>query len=126
MDTCLSIYQRLFSQGHHYAYELGELADYYNRYSALMNHWEPQLRDASFNCNYENLVRQPSAIVAEVLAHCGLDFEPACLDFEAGTGVVTTASASQVRQPLHTNSIGRWRHYGEQLKPLQTALLGNL
>jgi hypothetical protein len=41
----------------------------------------------------------------------GLDWEPACLDFYKTERPVLTASAWQVRQPLFSRSVGRWRHY---------------
>jgi hypothetical protein len=33
-----------------------------------------------------------------------------------------TASATQVRQPIYTTAVGRWRDYEEYLKPLLQAL----
>ena len=36
--------------------------------------------------------------------------------------VVRTASAWQVREPVHTRSIGRWRRYERQLAPLVARL----
>ncbi len=33
-----------------------------------------------------------------------------------------TASTAQVRQPLYRTSVGRWRPYADQLKPLFEAL----
>ena len=35
---------------------------------------------------------------------------------------MTTASAVQVRQPVHTRSIGRWRRYERQLEPMRRVL----
>ena len=36
--------------------------------------------------------------------------------------VVKTASATQVRQPIYSTSVGRWRKYGDLLKPLLEVL----
>ena len=122
MDTCLSIYQRLFSRGHEYAYELGELGDYYRHYQQLLGHWEKRLGAVVYSSDYEKLVQQPRDTLTAILAHCGLDFEAACTETGPGGGVVATASASQVRQPLYTHSVGRWQHYRQQLAPLRAAL----
>ena len=52
----------------------------------------------------------------------GLDWEPACLEFHRTERTVTTLSHWQVRQPLFTGSVGRWRHYARHLGPLFAAL----
>ena len=52
----------------------------------------------------------------------GLDWDPACLDFHRSERGVQTPSRWQVRQPVHTRSIGRWRHYAAAMPPLLQAL----
>ena len=49
-------------------------------------------------------------------------FEPGCLRFHENRQASTTASAIQVRQPVYTSSIGKWRHYARQLEPLRQRL----
>jgi hypothetical protein len=53
-----------------------------------------------------------------LLDWCGLKWEPACLAFHENKQRVRTASLSQVRQPVYTRSVARWRHYEEVLRPL--------
>ena len=55
---------------------------------------------------YEELVRDPEAQIRRLLEHCGLAFEPACLNFHETRRSVRTASAEQVRQPLYTSGVG--------------------
>lgn len=52
----------------------------------------------------------------------GLPFDPACLSFHENRAAVSTASSAQVRSPLYSTSIGRWKRYGDGLKPLIDAL----
>ena len=52
----------------------------------------------------------------------GLDWEPACLDFHRTERTVATVSHWQVRQPIYSNSVGRWRNYEKHLAPLLAAL----
>ena len=59
----------------------------------------------------------PETEVARMLAHCGLNWEAACLAFHRNPAAVATASAVQVRQPIYTSSVGRWRHYAAHLGP---------
>ncbi len=51
----------------------------------------------------------------------GLEWDPACLEFHANRRVVRTPSLVQVRQPIHTRSVGRWRNYEPYLRPLLRA-----
>jgi hypothetical protein len=59
-----------------------------------------------------------------IVAHCGLDWDDACLRFHETERPVLTASATQVRRPLYQSSVGRWRVYEEELQPLLQALHG--
>jgi hypothetical protein len=40
------------------------------------------------------------------------------LDFHKTERKVKTASAFQVRQPMHSQSVGLWKRYGDALQPL--------
>ena len=64
------------------------------------------------------MVADPETQVRRLLAHCGLDWDPACLAFHQTERAVRTASAVQVRQQIYRRSIGRWRNYQPFLGPL--------
>jgi tetratricopeptide (TPR) repeat protein len=123
IDTCLSCYSLLFAEVQPFAYDLGELGRYYNAYDALMRHWRSVLPDGiMLEVNYEDVVRDFEPQARRMIAHCSLDWDPRCLSFHKTRRPVNTASLVQVRQPLFTDSVGRWRIYGERLKPLLEAL----
>ena len=63
-----------------------------------------------------------SAEVRALLAHCGLEFEPACLEFHKTERAVRTASSEQVRQPIYKDATDEWRAYERFLEPLEAAL----
>jgi hypothetical protein len=67
---------------------------------------------------YEGLVQDPAVEVRKLLTHCGLTWEPACLEFESNPAPVATASAVQVRRGWDTSGVGRWRKFEPQLGPL--------
>jgi hypothetical protein len=60
--------------------------------------------------------------VCQILAHCGLDFDPACLAFHRSRRAINTPSSEQVRQPLFREGLTQWRHYDPWLDPLREAL----
>ncbi len=47
-----------------------------------------------------------------------MDWDPACLEFHLTRRVIRTPSLVQVRQPIHSHSVGRWRNYEPSLQPL--------
>jgi hypothetical protein len=122
LDVCLSNYRLMFGQTsafHDYAYDLGDIAQYYVLFDRLMAHWTKTLpADRFMTLRYEALVAHQEGETRRVLAFCGLDWDPACLDFHQNRQGVTTPSVHQVRSPLFTSSIGRWRRYGEALAPV--------
>ena len=72
--------------------------------------------------DYEQTVADLEGVARRLVAACGLPWDPACLEFHRASSQVRTASAGQVRQPIYTRSIGRWRNYGDSLADLFAAL----
>lgn len=122
MDTCFSIYKKIFTHGHQYAYDLQELGQSFLLYRRLMRHWEKVLPGRFMELCYENLVTDQEDQTRRLLAFCGLEWHEGCLHFEHNRRPVQTASAVQVRQPLHRRSVGCWKHYEQGLQPLLALL----
>jgi tetratricopeptide (TPR) repeat protein len=123
VDTCISNFSKLFKQGQHFSYELGELGNYYRDYDNLMQHWRKLLpANAFYEIQYEQLVDNIEQQARALIDYCGLPWHPDCLNFHNHQRTVRTASVTQVRQPIYTSSVERWRHYEEYLQPLLTAL----
>lgn len=122
-DTCVSCFATLFRGELPFTYELGELGRYYRAYEALMAHWREVLPPGMMlDMRYEDLIDDLPPAAQRLIAHCGLEWDPACLDFHRTERPVLTASAGQVRRPLYRTSVGRWRAYGDRLRPLLDAL----
>ncbi len=123
VDTCLSCYTRLFHRKQEHTYDLAELGQYYVRYARLMEHWRKVLPAGAFlDVQYEDIVADQEAQARRLIAYCGLEWNPACLDFHNTIRSIRTASVTQVRQPIYGSSVQRWRHYEKFLGPLLDAL----
>jgi len=123
LDTCWSCYTRSFAAKLPFAYDLAELGRYYRAYAGLMDHWRAVLPAGMMaEVDYEALVADPEGEGRRLVAHVGLDWDPACVDFHRTRRAVSTASVSQVRQPLYRAAIDRWRPYRAHLGPLLDAL----
>lgn len=122
-DTCFSIYKHYFSaRGHHYAYDMVELGRYYRLYSDLMKHWDATLPGVMHKLRYEDLVQEQEATTRALLDACELPWDPACMEFHKTRRPVATISASQVRQPMYTGSVGAWRNVEGSVQALLDTL----
>jgi hypothetical protein len=123
IDTCISCFSKLFSAEQNHTYDLGELGRYYKRYQHLMQHWHRVLpRGRILDVRYEDVVADLEGQARRIVEYCGLPWDERCLSFHETDRPVRTASATQVRQPIYKNSIGRWRVYEEFLQPLFSGL----
>lgn len=125
LDTCVSCFTRHFTTGHDFTYDLAELGHFYRLYEELMQHWNRVLpAGRMLELRYEDVVSDLEGQARRLLAFCGLKWDDACLQFYENRRPVRTASLTQVRQPIYTSSVGRWRHYEKFLEPLKSALAG--
>ena len=124
VDTCLSIFSTLFWAGSQpYSYDLGELGRYYRAYEKTMAHWHDVLPAGTIlDVHYEAIVDDVEREARRIIAHCGLEWDDACLAFHKGNRPVRTASQAQVRKPIYRGSVGRERPPRELLQPLLDGL----
>ena len=124
LDACVAIYKTLFDEAYPFSYDLAELGTYYRAYLRLMDHWRDALGERLIEVSYERLVGDPQAEMTALLGRLDLDPEPACLASDGAASPVMTASASQVREPIHRQSVASAARYRERLDPLVAALKG--
>ncbi len=118
VDTCLSCYNQNFAQGQYWSYNLEELADEYNRYLDIMNHWRSVLSDRFIEIDYEDTVGSFEEQARRLIDYIGLDWNDACLEPHKQKRAVLTASKGQVTQPIYNTSVQKWKRYEKQLQPL--------
>ncbi len=125
IDTCVSCFTRLFSDGQEFSYDLAELGRHYRRYDELMAHWRAVLpSDAMLDVAYEDVVDDLETQARRLVEFCGLPWDAGCLVFHQTNRPIFTASNVQVRRPLYRTSLARWRRYEADLEPLLTELGG--
>ncbi len=122
VDSCYAMYKTLFRMGYPFSYSLQDVGRYYIAYRNLMAHWREVAAGSFLDVDYEALVADQESESRRILDWCGLDWEPACLEFHRSTAPAATASAAQVRQPIYSTSVGKWRCYETQLSPFVARL----
>ncbi len=122
MACCFSNLKQLFAQGQEFTYSAPDIARYYRTYLDLMAHWDQALPGRVLRVQHEDVVDDLEGSVRRLLEHCGLPFEPACIEFHKTERSVRTPSSEQVRQPIFRDSLDQWRKYEPWLGPLEAAL----
>lgn len=127
MDSVLSNLKEQFAPGvYPYSYDPLDTAAHYLRFREMLKHWDAVMPGVILTVRYEELVREPDRVARQVMEHCGLRYEPGCVDLRRNTAPSATASSSQVREPLHARGIGAWRRYAEPLEEANAFLRARL
>ena len=122
MACCFSNLKQLFAQGQEFTYSAEDIARYYRTYLDLMGHWDEALPGRVLRVHHEDVVADLEGSVRRMLDHCGLEFEPACVEFHKTRRSVRTPSSEQVRRPIFRDGLDQWKTYEPWLGPLKTAL----
>ena len=117
LDTMLScLFTDFRARGLSFSSELDTLAHYYCEYQRLMQHWRSTLTIAIQEVQYEELVGNPETAIRRLIGFAGLEWHGGCLEHYRCKRTVHTASHAQVREPIYTRAVGRWRNYAEFLR----------
>jgi tetratricopeptide (TPR) repeat protein len=121
-DIVVSNHLTYFTRGNLASTDLADCAFQTSGMDRLGAIWRRELTLPILEVVYEELVADPDVQARRLIDFLGLEWEPACLDFQNTRRAVTTPSSWQVRQPLYSSSIGRWRRYEKHLFSMLTAL----
>ncbi|MFK5950369.1 MAG: sulfotransferase [Methylococcales bacterium] len=122
VDTCLSIYFQHFNKHHAYSSNLKALGQYYNLYADMMEYWKKVLDINIIELEYEKVIANPEYEMRNLLEQCNIDWNSACLKFHENKRTVMTPSYDQVRRPIYTSSVAKWKKYEHHLGELIDSL----
>ncbi|MFK5949247.1 MAG: sulfotransferase, partial [Methylococcales bacterium] len=124
LDNCLSIYFQNLGATPTLAYtsDLQEIGKSYIHQMNLMAYYKKVLDINILEIKYEDLATNLEETSKKMIEFCGLDWDERCLNFHKTKRDVITPSYDQVRQPIYTKSIQRWKHYNEHLNELKNVL----
>ncbi|MFC5527098.1 tetratricopeptide repeat-containing sulfotransferase family protein [Rhodanobacter ginsengisoli] len=122
MDVCFSNYKAYFGNDCAYSYDLTAVAARHRQYQRLMRHWHRLMPGRILEVSYSRLIHAPQTVAREILGHCGLAFEPGCVDLRSNTAPVATLSAEQVQGDIHDRAERASTPYAPYLATLREAL----
>jgi len=122
LDNAMAVFKQYFNRGNEYSYSLAGIVYYWQGYLTVMKHWEQLYPGEVLHLDYEALVKHPEQKITDLLDYCGLSVEPECFRFYESDRPVLTPSASQVRKPISSRSLGSGKKYEQYIKPVIPAL----
>jgi hypothetical protein len=87
-----------------------------------MEHWIAVLPGVMQTVRNEALVEDLEGESRRLLDFCGIAWQAKCLQFYKNPEASTTASTAQIRRPIYKSSVGKWRNYQQQLRPVAEIL----
>lgn len=118
IDTCASCYMQNFAGPLWYSFNQKKLAQRYRDHVEMNEYWKSVLPNRFHEVQYEDLTLNSEPTIRKLIEFCGLEWDDACLNFHETERVVRTASLWQVRQPMYTSSVGKWKNYEKHLGPM--------
>jgi len=120
-DNALSIGMENFNSDQRYATDFDELAFFTAQYERLMTHWYTVLPLPILDVQYEKMVADVEVEARYLMGFLDIPWDARCLDFHKSEQAVQTPSRWQVRQPIYSRSVGRWRQYEKHIASLGNA-----
>lgn len=119
MDSCVSIFkQPLPLRQYKFIADIGDCARHFLMFDGFVERCRGTLPATRFTeIHYESLVDNFESETRRLIDFCGLDWDDQCLRFYESDAPVSTPSGQQVRSPIYRSSVGKWRKYGEKLRP---------
>ncbi|MCC7388797.1 MAG: sulfotransferase [Phycisphaerales bacterium] len=119
LDVIASCLFQHFAGSNPFAYNPEHLARFHRTLDRVMRHWQGVLGLDILELPYEALVADQEGWTRRLLEFAGLPWDGACLRYHESERVAMTLSNDQVRQPIFTSSVERWRRYEKHLAPLR-------
>ena len=121
LETCFACYRQLFVSGHEFSYDLDHVASYWRDYDRLSRHWQRLFPAHVLAHEHEAWQAEPEPSVRRLLAFCGLEFDPACVEFHRTQCVKRGTSSIAAGELMHRDSL-RCTAYDKQLGQLRALL----
>lgn len=120
-DNALSIWMENFAPDQCYATDFDDLRFFRSEYERLMAHWRRVLPLKILDVQYEATVADLNGQARRLIEFLDVPWDSRCLEFHDSARAVQTPSRWQVRQPIYSRSVGRWKAYSEFLPELRRA-----
>ncbi len=116
LDNILSIYRANFTQVY-FSTSIEDITEIYIHHYELMKTYFKTYSKTLFFYNYDELVKNPSIEIKKIIDWLGWEWSNKYLAPHENKRSVFTASSEQIRNPIHSKSVGGWTKYKDLLEP---------
>ena len=120
-DVMVSAMQHDMTHGFHCTYRLADAARHFAAVADLTETYRVA-GIAPYPFRYESFIADQANETARLMDFIGLGTEPVQHAFHQSRRHAPTPSYAQVREPLHSRAVGRWRNYADALAPVMDRL----
>jgi tetratricopeptide (TPR) repeat protein len=125
-DICTSVFSENFGLTQTQATDLADIGFFYKQHIRLMRHWAEIAGERIYECRYEDLIADFGPSCRRLVEAAGLPWDERCLRFHESDRPVLTPSRWQVRSPIYSGAVARWKRYEKHLGPLLEELRGEI
>lgn len=123
IDIALSLWMTNMATRAPYVGDKARIVAAIREMERVTDHWAAVIPADRFKVVwYEEVVAERDRVTREAVEFLGLDWDDACLNPQTNRREVLTPSFWQVRQPVYTSSIDRWRPYQQWLGEFEELL----
>ena len=115
LDNILSMLRSNLQAGNNYTSDPIDAAKPTIHHEKVMAEIKKTHSTQIFSFNYDDFVLKPKDTLKPLLEWLELEWTDKYLQPEQVDRLITTASVIQARQPIHHNSVGRWKNYKKLL-----------
>ncbi|ALO44357.1 tetratricopeptide repeat-containing sulfotransferase family protein [Pseudoalteromonas phenolica] len=111
-DACVGNFRQTYqvnSPFHHYSFDWQHINACYDDFMKLGTHWQQTFSESFMRVDYENLVSEPHSQLADLFKFLNIEVEGDPLEFHQHNYFSATASKLQIRKPLNTRSINKFK-----------------
>jgi len=116
-DCAWSAFRTYFARSVDWSWSFETIAGFFQNEDLLFEHWTRKLGDRILVVPYAELVADPKSWTERITRFAGLEPEAAQDTPHLSPRTVTTASATQVREPINRKGLGSSAPYHAQMKP---------
>ena len=122
LDCLLSNYFQHFGRNQPFSSDFGNLASVYREFDISARTWADRLPNRVLEVSYEEITRNTETEIRRACDFTGLGWTDEMLNYRGSSRQVATASIAQVRQPIYSHAVARWRRYAGHLRPLASSI----
>ena len=100
-----------------YTFDMAAMAREANLYARYIRHWSDLFPGRVNDIAYQDVVADITGQSKRLASLCGVDWHPDMAAPERNSAPVRTASSLQVREGVHSRSVGGWARHAGELAP---------